>query len=97
MITSRLINLPGAAAFRVGTINVDVVAGALVVVSLQIVFVPNATTAAAFYSAAVASHVRLRAFSLTDARAVFGGLHVSTGAEIETALCILWNLLRLRR
>jgi hypothetical protein len=88
MITSRLINLPGAAAFRVGTINVDVVAGALVVVSLQIVFVPNATTAAAFYSAAVASHVRLRAFNLTDARAVFGVVRIldETAAEFHSPL-----------
>ena len=88
MITSRLINLPRAAAFRVGTINVDVVAGALVVVSLQIVFVPNATTAAAFYSAAVASHVRLRAFNLTDARAVFGVVRIldETAAEFHSPL-----------
>ena len=88
MITSRLINLPRAAAFRVGTINVDVVAGALVVVSLQIVFVPNATTAAAYYSAAVASHVRLRAFNLTDARAIFGVVRIldETAAEFHSPL-----------
>lgn len=88
MITSRLINLPRAAAFRVGTINVDVVAGALVVVSLQIVFVPNATTAAAYYSAAVASHVRLRAFNLTDARAIFGVVRIldETAAEFQSPL-----------
>ena len=88
MITSRLINLPRAAAFRVGTINVDVVAGALVVVSLQIVFVPNATTAAAYYSAAVASHVRLRAFNLTDARALFGVVRIldETAAEFHSPL-----------
>ena len=88
MITSRLINLPRAAAFRVGTINVDVVAGALVVVSLQIVFVPNATTAAATYSAAVASHVRLRAFNLTDARTLFGVVRIldETAAEFHSPL-----------
>ena len=88
MITSRLINLPRAAAFRVGTINVDVVAGALVVVSLQIVFVPNATTAAAYYSAAVASHVRLRAFNLTDARTLFGVVRIldETAAEFHSPL-----------
>ena len=88
MITSRLINLPGAAAFRVGTINVDVVAGALLVVSLQIVFVPNATTAAAHYIAAVASHVRLRAFNLTDARAIFGVARIldETAAEFQSPL-----------
>jgi hypothetical protein len=88
MITLRLINLPRAAAFRVGTINVDVVAGALVVVSLQIVFVPNATTAAAYYIAAVASHVRLRAFNLTDARAIFGVVRIldETAAEFQSPL-----------
>jgi hypothetical protein len=88
MITSRLINLPGAAAFRVGTINVDVVAGALVVVSIQIVFEPNATTAAAYYIAAVASHVRLRAFNLTDARAIFGVVRIldETAAEFQSPL-----------
>ena len=88
MITSRLINLPRAAAFRVGTINVDVVAGALVVVSLQIVFEPNATTAAAYYSAAVASHVRLRAFNLTDARTLFGVVRIldETAAEFHSPL-----------
>ena len=88
MITSRLINLPRAAAFRVGTINVDVVAGALVVVSLQIVFVPNATNAAAYNIAAVASHVRLRAFNLTDARTLFGVVRIldETAAEFHSPL-----------
>ena len=91
VIASRLIHLPKAAVFRVGTINVDVVVEALAVVSIQIVFVPTTATVTECLNAAIAAHARVRGFNITDVKALFGEVHILD----ETAARFQYNLIRL--
>ena len=91
VIASRLIHLPKAAVFRVGTINVDVVVEALAVVSIQIVFVPTTATVTECWNAAIAAHARVCGFNITDVKALFGEVHILD----ETAARFQYNLIRL--